>query len=42
VQDTSADVGDLVRDTGYKPQTPVEVGVSRFVEWYRSFYGPRE
>jgi UDP-glucuronate 4-epimerase len=42
VQDTYADVGDLVRDTGYKPQTPVEVGVSRFVEWYRSFYGPRE
>jgi len=42
VRDTYADVDDLVRDTGYKPQTPLEVGVSRFVEWYRSFYGPRE
>jgi UDP-glucuronate 4-epimerase len=42
VRDTYADVGDLVRDTGYKPQTPVQVGVSRFVQWYRSFYGPRE
>jgi len=39
VPDTYADVADLVRDTGYKPDTSVEVGVSRFVEWYRSYYG---
>jgi UDP-glucuronate 4-epimerase len=39
VPDTYADVDDLVRDTGYKPSTPVEVGVSRFVDWYRSYYG---
>jgi UDP-glucuronate 4-epimerase len=39
VPDTYADVEDLVRDTGYKPDTPVEVGVSRFVDWYQSYYG---
>ena len=38
VPDTFADVADLVRDTGYKPETPVAVGVARFVEWYREFY----
>jgi UDP-glucuronate 4-epimerase len=39
VPDTYADVQDLVQDTGYKPDTSVEVGVSRFVDWYRSYYG---
>jgi len=39
VPDTYADVEDLVRDTGYRPDTTVEVGVSRFVDWYRSYYG---
>ena len=39
VPDTFADVDDLVADTGYQPGTPIEVGVSRFVEWYRSYYG---
>jgi len=38
VPDTYADVEELVRDTGYAPATPVEVGVARFVEWYRGFY----
>jgi UDP-glucuronate 4-epimerase len=38
VPDTYADVEDLVRDVGYKPATPVEVGVARFVEWYREYY----
>jgi UDP-glucuronate 4-epimerase len=36
---TSADVADLIADTGFKPQTPVEVGVAKFVEWYRGYYG---
>ena len=39
VPDTYADVEDLVQDTGYQPATPVAVGVERFVEWYRSYYG---
>ena len=38
VPDTYADVTDLVNDTEYKPATPVEDGVARFVEWYRSYY----
>ncbi|HKJ20010.1 MAG TPA: NAD-dependent epimerase [Woeseiaceae bacterium] len=39
VPDTWADVEDLVRDVGYRPQTPVEEGVGKFVEWYLSYYG---
>jgi len=39
VPDTYADVEELVRDTGYRPNTPIAVGVSRFVDWYRSYYG---
>ena len=39
VPDTYADVSDLVRDTGYRPDTPVEEGVARFVDWYLDYYG---
>ncbi len=39
VPDTFAEVSDLVRDVGYRPATPVEEGVARFVAWYRSYYG---
>ena len=35
---TYADVEDLVRDVGYKPDTDVEEGVARFVAWYREYY----
>ena len=38
VPDTYADVTDLVDDTGYKPETTVEEGVRRFVEWYVEYY----
>ena len=38
VPDTWADAEDLVRDVGYRPDTPVEVGVKRFVEWYLEYY----
>jgi UDP-glucuronate 4-epimerase len=38
VPDTFADITALQRDTGYAPSTPVEVGVKRFVDWYRDFY----
>src|SRR5690625_2978677 len=36
---TYADVDALVRDVDFKPATPIEVGVERFVQWYREFYG---
>ena len=39
VPDTCADVEALRRDVGYSPSTPVEVGVARFVDWYRDYYG---
>jgi UDP-glucuronate 4-epimerase len=37
---TFADVEDLKRDTGYQPSTPIEEGIARFVEWYRSYHAP--
>jgi UDP-glucuronate 4-epimerase len=39
VPDTWADVTDLASDVGYRPQTPVEVGVRRFVDWYLDYHG---
>jgi UDP-glucuronate 4-epimerase len=41
VPDTWADVEDLAADVGYRPSTPVEVGVARFVEWYVDYYQVR-
>lgn len=39
VPETAADVDDLVRDVGYRPATPLEDGIKRFVAWYRDYYG---
>jgi len=39
VKATAADVADLVRDVGFSPSTPIEVGIQRFVEWFREYYG---
>jgi UDP-glucuronate 4-epimerase len=41
VPDTFADVDDLVREVGYKPATPVEEGVRKFVEWYLQYYASK-
>ncbi|MFP4109022.1 MAG: NAD-dependent epimerase [Desulfonatronovibrio sp.] len=38
VPSTYADVEDLVEDLGYKPETTVQEGISRFIEWYRKFF----
>ena len=35
---TYADVADLVRDVGYKPDMSVEQGIANFVAWYRDYY----
>ena len=35
---TWADVDDLSADFGYAPSTPVDVGIRRFVDWYREYY----
>jgi len=37
---TFADVDDLMRDTGFRPATPIEVGLENFVRWYQSYYPP--
>jgi UDP-glucuronate 4-epimerase len=36
---TYADVEDLAHDVGFRPATPIEAGTSRFVDWYREYYG---
>ena len=38
VYQTYADVDDLVRDFGFKPDTSLEEGLSKFAKWYREFY----
>ncbi len=41
VRTTCADVGALMRDTGFSPHTPLEKGLRNFVEWYTLFYGAK-
>ena len=38
VTDTFADVGDLMRDVGFRPETSIEDGIRDFVAWYRDHY----
>jgi UDP-glucuronate 4-epimerase len=39
VLSTHADVEAFCQYTGFRPATPVEEGVARFADWYRSYYG---
>lgn len=36
---TYANVDDLVRDIDFKPDTSIEEGIRKFVDWYREYYG---
>jgi len=36
---TAADIDALARDTGFRPNTPIDEGLRRFVAWYRTYYG---
>jgi UDP-glucuronate 4-epimerase len=38
VPSTYADIDDITKDVGFKPTTPIEVGIPRFVKWFREFY----
>ena len=38
VMETFADIDDLARDTGFRPQTSIELGLRNFVAWYRDYY----
>ena len=37
VPETYADIDDLVRDFGFKPNTTIDEGIEKFVEWYREY-----
>ena len=39
VPQTYADVGDLMADVGFRPDTPLDKGLGAFVAWYRDHYG---
>jgi UDP-glucuronate 4-epimerase len=39
VSATYADIDDLIQDTGFKPQTSIQTGVSNFIRWYKDYYG---
>ncbi len=39
VAETRANVDDLMREVGFRPATPIEEGIRRFVGWYRGWYG---
>ncbi len=39
VESTYADVKDLMRDFGYKPETNLKEGITHFVDWFKKFYG---
>ena len=38
VPNTYADVDDIIKDVGFKPDTKIEDGIAKFVEWYRGYY----
>lgn len=38
VKETYANVDDLVRDVDFRPATTIDVGLRRFVDWYRQYY----
>jgi len=38
VAETCADVDALMRDVGFRPSTPIEVGLARFLDWYCEYH----
>jgi hypothetical protein len=36
-QEHDADVSDLIENLGYKPDTPVSLGIEKFIKWYKSY-----
>lgn len=39
VLETYADVTELATDVDFRPNTPIETGIARYLEWYRKYYG---
>lgn len=42
VPETYADVDDLMKDVGFKPSTKIEDGISKFVDWYVTYYRSKQ
>ena len=38
VRDTYADISAIEGDLGFRPTTPIDEGVPRFVDWYRDYH----
>ncbi|HEY4634975.1 MAG TPA: NAD-dependent epimerase/dehydratase family protein [Rhodospirillales bacterium] len=38
VKETYADIAESERDFGFKPTTPIDVGLPKLVAWYRDYY----
>lgn len=38
VPETFADVEDLMRVVDFRPSTPIETGVGKFIDWYKEYY----
>lgn len=38
VKETYADIAAIQRDIGFEPKTPIEVGIPKFVEWFKSYH----
>lgn len=38
VPENFADVDDLMREVGFKPSTSIEVGIEKFINWYKEYY----
>ncbi len=36
---TYADIDDLFQEVGFRPKTPIQEGVKKFVAWYREYHG---
>ena len=36
---TYADIDDLIKDVGFKPETSIETGIKQFILWYNNYYG---
>jgi len=39
VKESYADIAETARDFGFKPTTPIDVGLPKLVAWYRDYYG---
>jgi UDP-glucuronate 4-epimerase len=35
---TFADVDDLIKDVGFKPKTDINIGIEKFIDWYKTYY----